>query len=299
MKKSFSIFMLITLGITLMCSPAMASSPDFDYVKLVDLTINEKAATVNGTSTSLDQPAFVKSGRTLVPFRFLAESLGAQVTWDGATSTAGLTLKDKAVKVTLGSKNAYINGQLTTLDVPAESVGGRTFIPLRFVSEALGAKVDYDAQSQGIKVALVDTTGWASVDFSGKEILYPSEWAKTGDGFIGITVLGPEGIQINVLPAAGDPNGDLPELTNLKSTIESQGFDYFDEIEIGGFNGTAALFAKMNMQDTYNSDVRIAGKATIAGAPYIIEVTAKYPNLDAVIATVEKMLLAGKLSTGK
>lgn len=122
--------------------------------KTVILVIGDKNATVNGVVYTMDQAAYVKNGRTLVPFRFLAEALGATVGWDANTSTASLNLQGSEVKVTIGSKNASINNTAATLDVPAEVTGGRTFIPLRFVSEALGAKVDYNSETKAVSVVL-------------------------------------------------------------------------------------------------------------------------------------------------
>ena len=56
----------------------------------------------------------------------------------------------KEVKLTLNSKNAYIDGQLRTLDVPAVSITGRTLVPLRFVGESFVAKVVWEGSTQTI-----------------------------------------------------------------------------------------------------------------------------------------------------
>lgn len=84
------------------------------------------------------------SGRILVPIRFIAENLGARVSWDQRTETAEITLKEKVIRITIGNSKMTINNSPYILDVPALSLNGRTCVPLRAVSEAFGKKVFYD-----------------------------------------------------------------------------------------------------------------------------------------------------------
>ena len=58
---------------------------------VVVITLGSTTATVGGVAKTLDVPAASRNGRTLLPVRFIAESFGAEVAWDGATSTATLT----------------------------------------------------------------------------------------------------------------------------------------------------------------------------------------------------------------
>lgn len=88
----------------------------------------------------------IKDSRTLVPVRFIAESFGADVGWNGATSEITVTLKDKTIKMALGSNKISVNGQESTLDVPAQSINGRTLIPLRALVESIGKKVFWDSK---------------------------------------------------------------------------------------------------------------------------------------------------------
>jgi len=86
-------------------------------------------------------------GRVMVPLRGVFEALGASVDYDPATMTVFATRADTQMQLRLGSTQANVNGQVRTLDVPAQSRFGRTLVPLRFVSEALGASVNWnDAQ---------------------------------------------------------------------------------------------------------------------------------------------------------
>jgi N-acetylmuramoyl-L-alanine amidase len=58
--------------------------------KNILLAISSKVASVNGTSTALEQPVIIVAGNTLVPVRFVAEQLGLQVEWNGATRSVNL-----------------------------------------------------------------------------------------------------------------------------------------------------------------------------------------------------------------
>lgn len=91
-----------------------------------------------------DAQPIIVDGRTLVPIRSVAEVLGAQVNWEDSTQTVLIDKGDKHIELTIGSKSPTVNGSPVNLDAPAVIINGRTMVPLRFVSEALGAKVVWD-----------------------------------------------------------------------------------------------------------------------------------------------------------
>jgi hypothetical protein len=107
---------------------------------------------INGTALVMDVPPVQKEGRTLVPIRAIGEALMAKVDWEGATKKVTVTLGDKTVQLFLGSKTAYVNGKTITLDVPAMAVEGRTMVPLRFISESLGASVQWSGKLRRIDI---------------------------------------------------------------------------------------------------------------------------------------------------
>lgn len=82
--------------------------------------------------------------RTMLPVRFVAESLGATVGWNGATSTVTVTAEDTVLEIVIGSAAAKVNGKAVTLDAPAFIENSRTYLPVRFVAENLGATVEWD-----------------------------------------------------------------------------------------------------------------------------------------------------------
>lgn len=107
---------------------------------------------VDGQNIKLDVPPVVKESRTLVPIAPIAEQLGADVTFDSGSQTVGIKTVDKNIKISIGSKHVQVNNESQTLDVPAEIIDGRTMVPLRFVGEALGAKVNYDSSDKTVNI---------------------------------------------------------------------------------------------------------------------------------------------------
>jgi hypothetical protein len=100
--------------------------------------------TVRGKEINFDVPPVIKEGRTLVPVRAIAESLGAIVNFNSTTNTVTITKDSKTIQIVLGQTKVYVNEQEVTLDVPAESISNRTFVPIRFIAQILGKTVDYD-----------------------------------------------------------------------------------------------------------------------------------------------------------
>lgn len=81
--------------------------------------------------------------RVRVPIRFVAEATGAQVGWDEATQTVTITREGLEIKLTIDQSTAVVNGKVIQIDAPAKLVENRTMVPLRFISEAFGAKVEW------------------------------------------------------------------------------------------------------------------------------------------------------------
>ena len=107
---------------------------------------------VDGQPVDFDVPLVMVGGRVLVPLRGVFERLGATVVWDDQTQTALAETGTSSVSLAIGAPQATINGIATMLDVPPMLVGGRTMVPLRFVSQALGANVDWDAPAQSVVI---------------------------------------------------------------------------------------------------------------------------------------------------
>jgi len=107
---------------------------------------------IDGLPVVFDVEPVIQDGRTLVPFRAIAEALGVEVSWDGETQTVSTTDGKTAVKLQIGNKTAYCNDTPITLDVPPIILGGRTLIPLRFFSEAYSCKVEWYEANRMVKI---------------------------------------------------------------------------------------------------------------------------------------------------
>ena len=114
----------------------------------------------------LDAVAYAIEGRTMVPMRAIFERLQAEVDWDASTRTVTAVKGSTTVKLTYGTSAARVNGMNVKLEVPPMDIQGRTFVPLRFVSEALGAEVGYDGKRQVVSVRTIGGTGGVKPDAS-------------------------------------------------------------------------------------------------------------------------------------
>ncbi len=114
------------------------------YVEL-KMTLGKTEYTVNGETKTMDVAPIIRNDRTMLPVRYVGEALGAEIGWDGATSTATLKTADTEIKITVGAAEALVNGKAVPLDSPAFIESSRTYMPVRFVAETLGGAVAWDA----------------------------------------------------------------------------------------------------------------------------------------------------------
>jgi hypothetical protein len=127
------------------------------FVAVIAFTaIQAKANTitivVNGQQVGFDQPPIERSGRVFVPLRGVFERLGASVVYDNGVINA--TGNGHTVSVRIGSNLAIVDNNQERIDVAPFLVGSRTLVPLRFVSQALGASVDYNYNTQTVTISL-------------------------------------------------------------------------------------------------------------------------------------------------
>lgn len=105
-----------------------------------------------------DAKPYVESNRVLIPVRFVSESLGAKVDYKKETvgsrvsRTVYVTLGDKNISLEVNSNKVLVDGNIVTLDVPARVKQERVFVPLRFVSEALGATVEWKSSQSLVSI---------------------------------------------------------------------------------------------------------------------------------------------------
>ena len=122
----------------------------------VVMTIGSNDFVVNNNVVSVEDAApYVANDRTYVPFRALGEALGAEVVWDNDARTVTYTLGKTEVVMTIGETTYTVNGEEKTMDVAPEITNDRTYVPVRFVGEALGFKVTALSAADGTTASVV------------------------------------------------------------------------------------------------------------------------------------------------
>ncbi|WP_052350743.1 stalk domain-containing protein [Paenibacillus gorillae] len=116
--------------------------------------LNEQNA-VSDEEATIIRGGLLKNDRLLIPVRVVTENLGAKVNWNAASKPVTISKDEVEVVLTLGSKTALVNQMPITLDVAAEEKnGGTTYVPLRFLSQALGADISWDQKAGQATVQL-------------------------------------------------------------------------------------------------------------------------------------------------
>ena len=129
-----------------------AEPEEIPAAEKIVLTVNERAAMVFGNVVVNDVAPIIRNDRTMLPIRFVAKNLGAEVTWDAQFQKVSITKDDLKIEIIIGSPVAFVNGENVTLDSPAFIENSRTYLPLRFVAENLGATVLWDAKAQEVTI---------------------------------------------------------------------------------------------------------------------------------------------------
>jgi hypothetical protein len=108
--------------------------------------------TINGNPVQVEPPPITQAGRVFVPLRGVFEQLGASVVYDDGQINA--TGNGRNISLHIGSTQATVDGQPQTIDVAPFIVGASTFVPLRFISESLGASVDWNDADSTVAITL-------------------------------------------------------------------------------------------------------------------------------------------------
>ena len=204
---------------------------------------------VEGEPVVFDQPPIIEGSRVLVPLRGIFEKIGATVEWRPAARMVVAARGNTLVELSIGSRIAKVNERPVTLDVPALILRGRTLVPLRFISESLGAEVDWNPSTRTV---LISMGGSAAPPPSAPP-------AQT-------TAL--RGVITNVQPA--QTAQDLPRVTiesgNIATTIRVTTETAITRVEtaasVGGSVGVAALRPGDDAEVTLAGDVATRIRAT-------------------------------------
>ena len=111
---------------------------------------------LNGQTVSAEVPPYIENGRTMVPVRFISEALGAKVDWDAVNKLVTVTAKDGTlIKLTIGNDTMMVEKSFSTYPIHMGGVAAsikndRTFVPVRFVAEALRLVVDWNDNTRTV-----------------------------------------------------------------------------------------------------------------------------------------------------
>ncbi len=179
LKKQFKVLLLsVMLGMIFMAQPSLA--------KTIEVRIDNQIL-------ETDQAPIVRQGRTLVPLRAIFEGLGTEVTWYQSTGSIFCYRDGASISLTVNDRIGYINGKSVTLDVPPIAVNGRTMVPVRVVSEALGATCEWKGEQNLVDITSNDGyVGLMRVDY---ESLLPSNLRVLPPNFSGTIYM--EGNMVN------------------------------------------------------------------------------------------------------
>lgn len=122
------------------------------FVPEIVMTIDSKEASVFGEKVENDVAPIIRNDRTMLPARFIAENLGAEVSWDEDIRCVTVEKNKTLIEIFVDSDIALVNGEKVRLDSPAFIENDRTYTPVRFICESLGAKVLWNAELYEVTV---------------------------------------------------------------------------------------------------------------------------------------------------
>ncbi len=146
----------------------------------ISLSIGSRKAMVNKEVKTLEIAPFIEQNRTFVPLRFIAESFQSKVEWFPNEKRILISLDhpliQKRITLWLGSKTAMIDGEKVPLDVPPLLKSpGITFVPIRFIAESFGSKVEWFPQTQSINIIFPDPEKFDKHELSLRKLVVKDE----------------------------------------------------------------------------------------------------------------------------
>lgn len=141
----------------------------------VVLQVNNYAVSVEGVIKWVDKDnknvvPYIENDRTMVPLRFISETFGADVEWIPETRTIEIALEDTKITMQLDNTDYRINGETKSMDTAPVIREDRTFVPIRFVSEALEKAVYWNGSTGVVVVAPLDNP-WDDTDSLSQELM--------------------------------------------------------------------------------------------------------------------------------
>ncbi|MTI85463.1 MAG: copper amine oxidase [Firmicutes bacterium] len=142
MKKMLLAICMILTALTLIAPSAAGATGQKENISVL----------IDDLPVTFDVEPVMQNGRTLVPFRAVVEGLNTHVDWDSDTQTVTAKKGDTQIRLQMGSKSAYRNGNNILMDVPPMIEDGRTLIPLRFFAEAFDCDVAWNSSTYTVHI---------------------------------------------------------------------------------------------------------------------------------------------------
>lgn len=159
--KNKKIIILIVVFVLVIANVAYANGGVENYQILVD----GKPVQFN---SDLGYPKGTNNSRTLVPVRIISEDMGYKVEWEDKGQKVTISDTKTKIEFNVGDNTALVNGKKVPMDIrednngnkvavdtKAQLIGGRTYVPLRFISETMGATVDWKIEGKTLYVYIV------------------------------------------------------------------------------------------------------------------------------------------------
>jgi hypothetical protein len=138
--------------------------------KTTDITI-----TLNGIQLNFDvDPYLNNDDRTMVEARSISEAIGGTISWDGDTETVTIEKDDSIVIMVIGETSYTLDGATKTMDTEPVIINGRTMVPVRFISEALGQTVEWDSVKEVVRITNEDKYSYTIIT-TGQKVSYDNE----------------------------------------------------------------------------------------------------------------------------
>jgi hypothetical protein len=107
-----------------------------------NIAANYVALFINGNIIK-NSNLIIENDRTLLPLRLISETLGAKVEWNDKLRKVTISDENTSVELIIGDMNPKVNGKAVAIDAAPKIFNDYTYVPARFVAEALNSKVDY------------------------------------------------------------------------------------------------------------------------------------------------------------
>jgi len=128
-KNAIIIFIIISLFLSMFILSSAAT---------------EVTLSIDGEVLDSANNPILEDGRTIAPVRVISEYLGGYVSWDGSTKTVSINKGSNHIQLTINNSTVTRDGETLDLNIPPQLINGKTYVPLRFVSEVLEYEVGWN-----------------------------------------------------------------------------------------------------------------------------------------------------------